>query len=181
MEIRLLKSCMHGEKGDIIDMRPIFAKMLIKRGLAVKAESIFILSDLCFGEIAKVADFEDYQLYEGEQVSDIAFWLETKEYAVFIHHPPRFARNMFAGGDFYHQLSTGKKYLGDNCINNIVIRKGEEVVNHTSIKLLCFMDEELKSRGWDENTELTIDQIKQFEQDLNNKYKYFIGSTRYVR
>ena len=181
MEIKLLKDCKQGQKDEVVNMRPLFAMILIKKGLAVEVEPVFRLGDLCVGEIAKVEDYEDYQLFEDEKVSDIAFWLETKEFAVFIHHPPRFIKYVFAGGDFYHQLSTNKKYLGDNCINNIVIRKGEEVVNHTSVKLLCYMDEELQSRGWDENTELTLNQIKQFEKDLNNKYKYFIGATRYVR
>ena len=65
MEIKLLQDCKKGAKGQIIEMRPLFAHSLIKRGLAIKVEPVFRVGDLCFAELATVDNYEDYKLIEG--------------------------------------------------------------------------------------------------------------------
>ena len=180
MEIKLLQDCKKGVKGQIIEMRPLFAHSLIRRGLAIKVEPVFRVGDLCFAELATVDNYEDYKLIEGE-VSDIGFWLQTFRYGVFKHYPPRFHKYVFVGGDYYQHISTNKKYLADNCLNNMKIKKGDLVINHQSVYNIADMDEELQSRGWTQDTELTLTQVRQFEQELNNKRNAYIGMTRYVR
>jgi len=180
MEIKLLQDCKKGDKGQIIEMRPFFARSLIKRGLAVEVEPVFRVGDLCFAEIAMVEASEDFKIIKGE-VSDIGFWLQTFKCGVFVHYPPRFHKYLFVGGDYYQHISTGKKYLGDNCLNNMAIKNGDLVVNHESVYNILDMEDELNARGWTQDTELTLSQIRQFEQDLNNKYNAYVGMTKYVR
>ncbi len=180
MEVRLLKYCRQGETGEIVNIRPFFAKSLIKRGLAEVCEPVFRVGELCLAEIGKVQASEDYT-WRKDDISDIAFWMETGEFAIFVHFPPRFRKFIFVGGDYYYRVSDGERYSGDNCINNFKIKKDDIVVNHKSVQSICDMDEELRNRGWDKNTELTVPQIKKFEQELNEKYHYWIGATKYVR
>ena len=46
---------------------------------------------------------------------------------------------------------------------------------------LTDMEDLLKDKGWDENTELTWTQVKQLEKELHQRYSNYIRCTRYVR
>lgn len=180
MEIRLLKDCKQGQEGQVLNMRYLFAKSLIKRGLAEETEPLFRVGDLYFGEIARISDIEQFDLYKGA-VSDIGFWLDVVAYGVFEYIPAEFRRDKYKSGDFYFRVSNGRKYFAENCINNIYLEEDDAVINHQSLMFLTDMEDLLKEKGWNEDTELTWTQVRQLEKELHQKHLSYIRCTRYVR
>lgn len=177
MKIRLLQDCGHGENGEVIEMRPMLANML---RLRKKAEAVYQIGELCFAEMSFV-QFLDINKLLGEEVSDISFYLVPLSIGILIYRPATFYKGMISTFDHYKLIDTGKIYLSNKSFNNRKIEIGDIIVNASTVRKLTDIQGELDLRGWDENTYLSKNQIREFQEQLDEKYNLYRGTTRYER
>ena len=177
MKIRLLQDCKHGNNGEIIEMRPMLANML---RLRKKAEAVYRIGELCFGEMSYVQDLEINTL-RSDEVSDISFYLAPLSIGILKYYPATFYKGMVATFDYYKLIDDGKSYKSNKSFNNQKIERRDIVVNASTVRKFTDIQSELDLRGWDENTYLSKYEIREFQEQLDDKYNLYRGITRFER
>ena len=156
-------------------MRPLLAKLLIMKR---KAEEVYIINELCYGEMSYVQDYEIKEL-RGDEISDISFYLVPLSIAILKYEPAKFYDGVVGLYDYYTLVASGKRYLSNRNYNNKRIDERDIIVNASTVHKLTDMGRELKSRGLTPNTYLSKREIAMLQEELDEKYNLYRGITRY--
>ncbi|MBQ3503054.1 MAG: hypothetical protein IJA72_05290 [Clostridia bacterium] len=177
MKIKLAKQFKFSQQSTK-EPKGLISKILAKNNTNI---SRYRLSDLYCGELCCVLDMEVNNYLE-EGASDITFCLQPLNIGIFTYKPAKFYKYMFVEGDYYTRIIQNKKLVSDNYQANIKIKPLDVIINsQTCSKLIDRFWQEIVECGYDVNSLLSVDEIETLEKRLNEKYKYYMNGTRFVR
>lgn len=173
MRVEFIKNCLKHNKGAQIEIRDLFARVLIKHGIAVEVEPTYKLADLCYASMYKVVDKQINKQYSpDEPKGDIDFDTERVGYGIFQYQKPKYFDYMFDEGDCYTRISSGSRHVSERYAHNLKIKIGDVIVKYRSVcTMLEAFPDRLQKLGWTKDTVLTRTQISEFEKSINQKYK----------
>lgn len=179
MKVRLMESCKRGRKGEVIELRDFLAMSLIKKSLAVRVEGTCRLGDLYFGKLVRVVDKYCEKTWKGVEP---AFECMPLGYGIFKYAKGEYYKHMLISGDYYTNVVNNRQYITEQYFYDDKIKVGQTIIESESAqKLTEALASEIAKRGWNEDTKLSDTQLAKFEQDINEKLKYFIEAERAVK
>lgn len=166
MKVRLLQDGKSGMKGDIIEMRPMLAKILIKLSKAVE---VYRVDELYYGELCRVNNIKLHKYIE-DGVSDITISIIPIKLSILTYTPPKFYKCMLVQEDYYNVIDSGIQVLSDACQNNHRIKNGHIIVDSDTIYNIVKKASYLLDGCDIIDGYITKADIKKIEEKLNKKY-----------
>lgn len=172
MKIILLEDFGIVKQDKVINLPKLFAMALIKRGVAKEDKGQYLVGELCCRDLCVINDWEDTQYVQDTLEDGTSFYFQPKKIGIYVYRKPRSVDMMSDCYDKYMHIASGTTVKVEAPIK---MDKYDMIINHSAMySLVDNFAQDLQERGWDENTMLTSSQVRNFEHELNNKYKYFV-------